>query len=136
MIVIPLNSQVEIRVIEKFTHQLNSENTSNIELIETYFLPTQNLDSTDREVFMAVVSEQLNLLRTKFSGCMQIEVVKHNEDLQAIKSFNLQHKDTANVYYIFCNRIILTPVLVKGDKLASITVVSKTETGKKVFMTF
>ncbi|GCC50949.1 hypothetical protein SanaruYs_11680 [Chryseotalea sanaruensis] len=121
------------QVIEKFITDLKNNDISNVSLITKYY---ENQDKSQNEI-LHLLSHQIDLLRTKLlNDCPMLSIQRHDGNSDLVKSFKLKTEgyDVDNIFYIICNDVIITPVLLEAEKIKSISTYSKTETGSRIFV--
>ncbi len=129
-----------VKVIESFINDLKANQINNTDLIAQYFKFNENIVATQKqEAVLPIVTKQLDMIRERVSkDCSKIEVINHYQNSELTKSFKLKTEkfNSENIYYIICDGITVTPVLIEGSKILSVSTYSKTENGTKNFVIF
>ncbi|MCB0496020.1 MAG: hypothetical protein KDC79_07775 [Cyclobacteriaceae bacterium] len=129
----------EKTTITSFVSDLKVQVLSNEELIKKYFLINDKSTSDEkRNSAVSLLSAQFELLRQKLNNdCHQLEIISYDASLGIVKTYNLTYDaDKGSAFFILCDDVIMTPVLIDNNKIVSITTYAKTGEGLKKFVIF
>jgi len=128
-------AQEDSEVVRSFIDDFKNNKTLNESMIIKYF-KLESKFTRDSSVNYSIENQIILINETLKQNCFDLNVLKHDDNLEMIRAYKLNTKESDLVFYVVCNGQIVFPLLVVNGKIVSISAVSKTEKGPKQFILF
>ena len=111
-----------LKTVEDFFEIIVKSDSTDIQgLLELMTIKDSLLEAAGNDKLIEVVKAYEYLYSQSLKNCdMQYNVYQHNQIDENLQTrYNLQYDNYENVYYVVCNNIILTSVIINEGKIVS-----------------